>query len=490
MKLLKDILYGARIQEVVGSTHVAIESIAFDSRAVRPFGLFVAVRGTATDGHDYIGAALDRGAVAVVAERLPEARREGVTYVIVRDSGRALGPLAAAFYDHPSEQMRIVAITGTNGKTTTATLLHRLFRSLDRKAGLVGTVENRIVDEVIPATHTTPDAVQLQALLRRMADAGCRFVFMEASSHSIHQGRLLGTRLAGAVFTNITHDHLDYHGDFNSYLQAKRGLFDLLGPAAFALTNRDDAHADDLVAGTRARVSDYALTSMADYRAKVLENTLSGLHLHIDGHDLYSRLIGGFNAYNLLAVYAVARELGFEALDILTHLSLLTPPPGRFEQVPVPNGVTAVVDYAHTPDALENVLRTVSEFRTGNNRILTVVGCGGDRDRTKRPVMARTAADLSDRVFLTSDNPRSEEPEAILAEMRAGLDPVQARKCISNADRREAIRMAASVAEPGDIVVVAGKGHETYQEIAGVRHPFDDRVEVRNAFADTVNPNV
>ena len=292
-----------------------------------------------------------------------------------------------------------MAITGTNGKTTTATLLHRLFRSMDRKAGLVGTVENRIVDEVVPATHTTPDPVQLQALLRRMADAGCRYVFMEASSHSIHQGRLLGTRLAGGVFTNITHDHLDYHGDFNSYLAAKRGLFDLLGPAAFALTNRDDAHADDLVRGTKARVQDYALTSMADYRGRVLENTLSGLHLHIDGHDLYSRLIGGFNAYNLLAVYAVARELGFEALDILTHLSLLTPPPGRFEQVPAPNGITAVVDYAHTPDALENVLKTVAEFRTGTTRVLTVVGCGGDRDRTKRPVMARTAADLSDRVL-------------------------------------------------------------------------------------------
>jgi UDP-N-acetylmuramoyl-L-alanyl-D-glutamate--2,6-diaminopimelate ligase len=299
-----------------------------------------------------------------------------------------------------------------------------------------------------------------------MADAGCRYVFMEASSHSIHQGRLLGTRLTGAVFTNITHDHLDYHGDFNSYLAAKRGLFDMLGPAAFALTNRDDAHAEDLVRGTKARVQDYALTSMADYRGRVLENTLSGLHLHIDGHDLYSRLIGGFNAYNLLAVYAVARELGFDALDI-----------------------TAVVDYAHTPDALENVLKTVAEFRTGTTRVLTVVGCGGDRDRTKRPVMARTAADLSDRVFLTSDNPRSEEPEAILAEMRAGLDPVQARKCISNADRREAIRMAASVAEPGDIVVVAGKGHETYQEIKGVRYPFDDRVEVRNAFADYITPN-
>jgi UDP-N-acetylmuramoyl-L-alanyl-D-glutamate--2,6-diaminopimelate ligase len=484
MKLLKDILYGTRLVEVVGSTHIAIESIAFDSREVRPFGLFVAVPGTRVDGLQFVEAAQEAGAVAIVAEALPapELRRANVTYVQVKDATRALGAIAAAFYDHPTESLKVVAVTGTNGKTTTVTLLHQLFRSMDKKAGMLSTVENRILDRVVPATHTTPDALQMQRLFREMVDAGCRYCFMEASSHSLVQQRLAGTQLAGAVFTNITHDHLDYHGNFNAYLQAKRMLFDQLPATGFALINRDDAHADDLVAGTRGRVKDYALTAMADYRGRVVENVLSGLHLHIDGHDLYSRLIGGFNASNLLAVYAVARELGFEPLDIMTGLSLLTPPPGRFEQVAAPTGITAVVDYAHTPDALVNVLDTIATFRAGTTQVITVVGCGGDRDRTKRPVMARAAADRSDRVFLTSDNPRSEDPAAIIEEMRAGLDPIQARKCIAITDRREAIRMAASIARPGDIVLVAGKGHETYQEIAGVRYDFDDRIELRNAF--------
>ena len=482
MKLLKDILYGCRIAEVNGPTHVAVEDVAFDSRAVKPFGVFVAVPGTKVDGHDYISQAVERGAIAVVAERLPEERAEGVTYVQVNDASKALGQIAAGFFDHPSREMHVVAVTGTNGKTTTVTLLHQLFRALDRKTGLLSTVENRINDRVVPSTHTTPDAVQMQRLFRQMADAGCKFCFMEASSHSIHQHRLAGTHLAGAVFSNITHDHLDYHGTFNHYLAAKRGLFDGLSNSAFALINRDDRHADDLVLGCKGRVRDYAVSAMADYRARVVENTLQGLHLFIDGHDLYSRLIGGFNASNLLSVYAVARELGFETLEIMTALSLLKPPPGRFEQVEVGNGVTAVVDYAHTPDALENVLNTISSFRAGDTQVITVVGCGGDRDKTKRPVMARAAADLSDRVFLTSDNPRSEDPEAILADMRAGLDPIQARKAISISDRREAIRMAAAVARPGDIVLVAGKGHETYQEIQGVRHDFDDRLVVAEAF--------
>jgi UDP-N-acetylmuramoyl-L-alanyl-D-glutamate--2,6-diaminopimelate ligase len=482
MKLLKDILYGCRLREVAGPTHVAIEDVAFDSRAVKPMGLFVAVPGTRVDGFDYIPQAVERGAIAVVAERLPEERAEGVTYVEVHDATKALGQIAAAFFDYPSREMRIVAVTGTNGKTTTVTLLHQLFRALDRKTGLLSTVENRINDRVVPSTHTTPDALQMQRLFREMADAGCKYCFMEASSHSIHQHRLAGTELAGAVFSNITHDHLDYHKTFNGYLQAKRGLFDGLSSQAFALINRDDRHADDLVAGCKARVHDYAVTAMADYRARVVENTLQGLHLFIDGHDLYSRLIGGFNASNLLSVYAVARELGFETLDIMTALSLLKPPPGRFEQVNVGGDVTAVVDYAHTPDALENVLKTIASFRAGDTQVITVVGCGGDRDKTKRPVMARVAAELSDRAILTSDNPRSEDPEAILADMKAGLDPIQARKAVSIADRREAIRMAAALARPGDIVLVAGKGHETYQEIQGVRHDFDDRVVVAEAF--------
>jgi UDP-N-acetylmuramoyl-L-alanyl-D-glutamate--2,6-diaminopimelate ligase len=482
MKLLKDILYGTRILDVIGSTHTAIEHVAFDSRAVKPFGLYVAIPGVHVDGHDFIPQAIAAGAIAIVCEEMPGERKEGLVYVRVHDARKALGHIAAGFYDHPTERMQVVAITGTNGKTTTATLLHKLFRQMDRKAGLLSTVENRIVDRVVPSTHTTPDALQMQRLFREMADAGCRYVFMEASSHSIHQHRLAGTRLAGAVFTNITQDHLDYHGTFNNYIAAKRGLFTMLPADGFALVNSDDPHAEDMVHDCKARVRDFALKTMADYRARVLENGLSGLQLHLDGHDLYAKLIGHFNASNLLSIYGVARELGFEALDILTHLSLLAPPPGRFEQVESPDGVIGIVDYAHTPDAIMNVLSTITDFRTGNEQVITVIGCGGDRDKTKRPLMARAAAALSDRVILTSDNPRSESPEAIIDDMRAGLDPIALRKCMSNVNRREAIRMAVSFASaPGDIILLAGKGHETYQEINGVRHDFDDRVELRSA---------
>lgn len=485
MKLLKDILYGTRILDVIGSTHTAIEHVAFDSRAVKPFGLYVAIPGVHVDGHDFIPQATEAGAVAVVCETLPreEDRKPGLVYVRVQDARKALGHIAAGFFDHPTETLQVIAITGTNGKTTTATLLHQLFRLMDRKAGLLSTVENRIVDRVIPATHTTPDALQMQRLFREMADAGCRYVFMEASSHSIHQHRLAGTKLAGAIFTNITQDHLDYHGTFNNYIAAKRGLFTMLPAEGFALVNADDPHAEDMVHDCKGQVRDFALKTMADYRARVLENGLNGLHMHLDGHDLYAKLIGHFNASNLLCIYGVARELGFETLDVLTHLSLLSPPPGRFERVESPDGVIGIVDYAHTPDALQNVLETIADFRSGNEQVITVVGCGGDRDKTKRPLMARIAAALSDRVMLTSDNPRSEAPEAILADMREGLDPIARRKCLSNADRREAIRMATGFAtSPGDIILVAGKGHETYQEIQGIRHDFDDRVELRTAF--------
>ena len=482
MKLLSDLLYDARILEVRGTTHVAVEHIAVDSRQVQPLGLFVAIQGTVVDGHDFIDQAIASGAACVICERMPEETPEHVTVIQVKSSANALGHVSAAFHDHPSRDMKVVAVTGTNGKTTTVTLLHQLYRLLDRKAGMLGTVENRIVDRVIPATHTTPDALSLQALLREMADAGCTHVFMEASSHAIVQDRIAGTHFAGAVFTNITHDHLDYHGDFNAYIQAKKGLFDLVGVDAFALYNQDDSHGPDMVLDCKGRVKDYALTSMADYRGRVVENTLEGLQLHLNGHDLYSQLIGDFNAYNLLAVYAVAVELGMDQLDVLTHLSLLKPPAGRFERVQAPEGITAIVDYAHTPDALDNVLKTIDAFRAGETQVITVVGCGGNRDKTKRPVMARVAAQWSDRVFLTSDNPRDEEPEAIINDMRAGLDPIDAKKCIAITDRREAIRMAAQLAGEGDIVLVAGKGHETYQEIKGVRHDFDDREELLNAF--------
>ena len=485
MKLLSDLLYDARILEVRGTTHVAVEHIAIDSRQVQPLGMFVAIPGTTVDGHDYINQAIQAGAACVLCERMPEQTPDHVTVIQVKSTASALGHVASAFHNHPSHDMKVVAVTGTNGKTTTVTLLHQLYRLLDRKAGLIGTVENRIVDRVVPATHTTPDALSLQALLRDMADAGCTHVFMEASSHAIVQERITGTQLDGAVFTNITHDHLDYHGDFNNYIKAKKQLFDRLPSSAFAVLNNDDAHAEDMAADTKARVVTMAIQGVADERGRLVENQINGLVLHLDGQELYSQLVGGFNASNLLAVYVVSKMLGTDKLNALTQMSLLKPPAGRFERVPARDGITAIVDYAHTPDALNNVLKTISHVRTGGEKVITVVGCGGNRDAQKRPVMARSAADGSDRVILTSDNPRDEDPAQILRDMEAGLDPIEKRKCLSIVDRREAIRTAAALAEPGDIVLVAGKGHETYQEILGDRHPFDDRLELKEAFAPT-----
>ena len=485
MKLLSDLLYDARILEVRGTTHVAVEHIAIDSRQVQPLGLFVAIPGATVDGHDYIDQAIQAGAACVLCERMPEHTPDHVTVIQVKSTASALGHVASAFHNHPSNDMKVVAVTGTNGKTTTVTLLHQLYRLLDRKAGLIGTVENRIVDRVVPATHTTPDALSLQALLRDMADAGCTHVFMEASSHAIVQERITGTQLDGAVFTNITHDHLDYHGDFNNYIKAKKQLFDRLPSSAFAVLNNDDAHAEDMAADTKARVVTMAIQGVADERGRLVENQINGLVLHLDGQELYSQLVGGFNASNLLAVYVVSKMLGTDKLNALTQMSLLKPPAGRFERVPARDGITAIVDYAHTPDALNNVLKTISHVRTGGEKVITVVGCGGNRDAQKRPVMARSAADGSDRVILTSDNPRDEDPAQILRDMEAGLDPIEKRKCLSIVDRREAIRTAAALAEPGDIVLVAGKGHETYQEILGDRHPFDDRLELKEAFAPT-----
>ncbi len=485
MKLLSDLLYDARILEVRGTTHVAVEHIAIDSRQVQPLGMFVAIPGTTVDGHDYINQAIQAGAACVLCERMPEQTPDHVTVIQVKSTASALGHVASAFHNHPSHDMKVVAVTGTNGKTTTVTLLHQLYRLLDRKAGLIGTVENRIVDRMVPATHTTPDALSLQALLRDMADAGCTHVFMEASSHAIVQERITGTQLDGAVFTNITHDHLDYHGDFNNYIKAKKQLFDRLPSSAFAVLNNDDAHAEDMAADTKARVVTMAIQGVADERGRLVENQINGLVLHLDGQELYSQLVGGFNASNLLAVYVVSKMLGTDKLNALTQMSLLKPPAGRFERVPARDGITAIVDYAHTPDALNNVLKTISHVRTGGEKVITVVGCGGNRDAQKRPVMARSAADGSDRVILTSDNPRDEDPAQILRDMEDGLDPIEKRKCLSIVDRREAIRTAAALAEPGDIVLVAGKGHETYQEILGDRHPFDDRLELKEAFAPT-----
>lgn len=474
MKFLKDILYKCRLQQMNGSTNVAIEHIASDSREVKTFSLFIAVKGTQTDGHEYINKAIDQGAVAIVCETLPNELNENVSYVQVHDSQEALGFIASNFYDNPSDELDIIAVTGTNGKTTTVTLLYQMFRLLNVKTGLLSTVINKINDQQVTATHTTPDAISLNAMLRKMADAGCEYCFMEASSHAIHQQRIKGVSFRGAVFTNITHDHLDYHETFNEYIKAKKMLFDGLPGSAFALVNNDDLHSEVMVQNTKAKVKTMGLKTMCDYRAKVLENQFSGLHLSIDGKDLYTKLIGGFNAYNLLTVYAVAMELGQDQMDVLTNMSVLGSVEGRFQYIKSKGGITAIVDYAHTPDALKNVLSTIKEIRTGNEKVITVVGCGGDRDKTKRPDMARIGAELSDKLIITSDNPRSEDPALIIKDMKAGLDPVQAAKSFSITDRKEAIRMACDIAQNGDIILIAGKGHEKYQEINGERFPFDD----------------
>lgn len=474
MKLLKDILFRSRIQNVVGSTNVALETVTMDSRAVKPFSLFVAVSGTQVDGHVFIDKAINSGAIAIVCEKLPENLLSTVTYVQVQNSAEALGYIASNYYDNPSEKLEVVAVTGTNGKTTTATLLYELALKMGYKAGLLSTVENRIHKTVVPATHTTPDPISLNKMLAEMADAGCAYCFMEASSHALHQHRLTGVRLKGGLFTNITHDHLDYHRTFNDYIKAKKLLFDMLPSTAFALVNHDDRHSEVMLQNTKARKKTYALQSMADYKAKVLENGFGGLHLSIDNQDLYTQLIGGFNAYNVLVVYATTVELGMDKLEVLTAISTLRAPDGRFQYIKTNDGITAIVDYAHTPDALRNVLDTIKEIRTGNEQVITLVGCGGDRDKTKRPEMARIAADMSNRVILTSDNPRSENPDTIIAEMKQGLDPVMMKKTLAVTDRNEAIKLACTLAQPGDIILVAGKGHEKYQEIAGVKHPFDD----------------
>ncbi|MBK8613442.1 MAG: UDP-N-acetylmuramoyl-L-alanyl-D-glutamate--2,6-diaminopimelate ligase [Flavobacteriales bacterium] len=474
MKLLKDILYRTRIEQVVGSTNAAIERITFDSRAVVPFTAFVAVKGTRSDGHDFIPQAITQGATAIICEQLPEVLKEEVTYVRVNDAQQALAIMAANFHDQPSRALTLVGITGTNGKTSTATLLYRLYRALGFKCGLISTVEIRIGQRTISSTHTTPDAIRLNELLAEMVAEKVTHCFMEVSSHSVMQERITGLEFDVAVFTNITHDHLDYHGTFANYIKAKKRFFDQLGDEAVALVNADDANSGVMVQNTKAAKRSYAVRNMADHHARIIENQLTGLHLNIDGHDVYTRLVGEFNASNLLAVYSVATILGQAPLDVLTALSDLEPPRGRFQVVRGGGGVIGIVDYAHTPDALKNVLATIGDVCSDDERVITVVGCGGDRDRTKRPIMARLAADMSHMVVLTSDNPRSEDPAAIINEMRAGLTVVDQPKVLVNADRQEAIRMAVSMARPGDVVLVAGKGHETYQEVNGVKHPFDD----------------
>ena len=475
MATLKDILYKVSLQATAGNMEREVSQVVFDSRKVEPGCLFVAVRGTQVDGHEFVEKAIEQGASAILVEELPEDLRPGVTYLQVKDSASALGLVAANFYGNPSEKLQMVAITGTNGKTTTATLLYKLFRSLGYNTGLLSTVRNLINDQEVAATHTTPDPVQLNALLARMLAAGCSHCFMEASSHAIVQKRMSGISLAGAVFTNISHDHLDYHQTFDAYIAAKKLLFDELPKGAWALTNIDDKRGMVMLQNTKAAKHTYALKKAADYKAKLISNTLQGLELDIDHKTVWFKLIGDFNAYNLLAVYGSAMLLGEDSDQVLMQLSAMSSAPGRFEQVVSGSGIVAVVDYAHTPDALENVLKTIANFRTGAEQVITVVGCGGNRDKSKRPVMGDIASSLSDKVILTSDNPRNEEPGSILEEMQAGVSVSNMRKLLSISDRKEAIRTACMMAQPGDILLVAGKGHETYQEIKGVKYPFDDR---------------
>jgi UDP-N-acetylmuramoyl-L-alanyl-D-glutamate--2,6-diaminopimelate ligase len=481
MKILKDILYKAGIDDVIGSTNLAIEKITFDSREVEKFTLFIAVKGVHTDGHNYINQAIKQGAEAVVCEELPQELNKKITYIKVKDSKRALGIISANFYDNPSEKLTMVGVTGTNGKTTVATLLFNLFSRFGNKCGLLSTVENRIANEIIPSTHTTPDAIQLNKLLSQMVSAGVSHCFMEVSSHAIDQQRIAGLDFNLAIFTNITHDHLDYHKTFNEYIKAKKKFFDNLNENAKALINIDDKHGEVMVQNTKAKVYSYAMKTLADFHVKILENHFDGMLLSIDGQEVWTKLIGEFNAYNILAVYASAVLLGKEKMDVLTNISLLEPVEGRFQYFKTENNIAAIVDYAHTPDALQNVLETIKKIRTGNEKVITVVGCGGDRDKEKRPAMAKIASEYSDKVILTSDNPRSENPETIIDEMRTGVEPHNYKKVLSIVNRREAIKTASALATEGDIILVAGKGHEKYQEIKGEKFPFDDYEELKNA---------
>lgn len=482
MRLLSDILEGLAFTELQGAADVEITNIVFDSRKVVPGSLFVAVRGTAVDGHDYIEQAVKDGAVVVICEDLPGHTAEEADYLMVANSAVALAVLASNFYDNPSAKLKLVGVTGTNGKTTTATLLYQLFRDLGYKCGLLSTVENQINGKVIPSTHTTPDPVALNGLLDQMVNSGCDYCFMEVSSHSVAQHRVDGLTFAGGIFSNLTHDHLDYHKTFDSYLKAKKGFFDMLPKTAFALTNADDKNGNVMLQNTKATKKTYGLKNMADFKVKVLENQFGGLLLNVDGDEVWFKMVGSFNAYNLLAVYATAVLLGQEKQKVLTSLSKLQGAEGRFDYTISPSQIIGIVDYAHTPDAVQNVLTTVHDIRKGNEKVITVIGCGGDRDKTKRPVMAKTACDWSDKVIFTSDNPRSEDPAQIIRDMQAGVDPSNQRKTISIVDRREAIKTAVHLAQPGDIIVLAGKGHEKYQEINGVKNHFDDKEELLAAF--------
>ena len=474
MKQLKDILYKVHIEAVHGATDITVSKIEFDSRKIELNDVFVAIRGTLYDGHDYIEKALSLGAIAVICEEFPSVIVNGVTYIKVKDSNEALAFLAANYYESPSENIRLVGVTGTNGKTTIASLLYQLFKKAGYKVGLLSTVKIMVDEQEFKATHTTPDSLTINKYLDLMVQEGCEFCFMEVSSHGVHQKRTEGLRFEGGVFTNLSHDHLDYHNSFAEYRDVKKSFFDNLSKDAFAITNIDDKNGLVMLQNTKARKLTYALKSYADYKAQILENQLSGLLLKINDNEVWVKLIGSFNAYNLLAIYGVAVELGIEKVEALRLLSELESVSGRFQFIVSETNITAIVDYAHTPDALENVLKTIEDIRTKNEQLITVVGCGGNRDKTKRPIMANIASTLSDKAIFTSDNPRSENPETIIEEMEKGVEPQNFKKTVSILDRKQAIKAACQLANPNDIILIAGKGHETYQEINGVRTDFDD----------------
>ena len=482
MKDLQSILFGVSLREVVGSTQLQVSDIQIDSRKSTPSSVFVAIKGAQVDGHAFIATAIEKGAIVIVCEQLPTTIANGISYLVVANAQEAVAIMAHQFYNEPSTKVKLVGVTGTNGKTTVATLLFKLFSTMGYHCGLISTVQNQIGETIIPSTHTTPDAIQLNALLHKMVEAGCTHVFMECSSHAIHQHRITGLQFVGGAFTNITHDHLDYHQTFEAYLEVKKAFFDHLPSNAFALSNLDDKNGANMLLDTKAKKLTYALHAPANYKGKILENQLTGLVMLVNDVEVHCRLIGTFNAYNFLAVYGVAVQLGEPAEKVLITLSALTGAEGRFDYIISADKIIGIVDYAHTPDALENVLTTIAKLRKGDEDVITVVGCGGDRDKTKRPIMAQVACDLSTKVFLTSDNPRSEDPNDILNDMEQGLTSAAKRKYIKIVDRREAIKAAISFAKPGDIILVAGKGHEKYQDIKGVKSHFDDKEELQNLF--------
>jgi UDP-N-acetylmuramyl-tripeptide synthetase len=472
--ILKDILYKVAIESVNGSTNITIGKIEFDSRKIEKNDVFVAIRGSISDGHDYIQRAIELGAVAIVCDSFPEKLDKGVTYAQVKDTNNALAYMAANYFGDPSKDLRLVGITGTNGKTTIASLLYQLFKKAGFKVGLLSTVKILVDDTEYKTMHTTPDSITINHYLSEMVKEGVEYCFMEVSSHGIHQKRTEGLHFVGGVFTNLSHDHLDYHPTFAEYRDVKKSFFDNLPKTAFALSNIDDKNGAVLLQNTRAKKRTYALKSYADYRAQILENQLAGLLLKIGGNEVWVKLIGTFNAYNVLAIYGTAIELGLDSMETLRLLSELESVSGRFQYIVSATNVTAIVDYAHTPDALENVLKTINDIRTKNEQLITVVGCGGNRDKTKRPIMAGIASELSDKVVMTSDNPRNEDPDVIIGEMEQGVAPQNYKKVLAITDRRQAIKTACQLAQPNDIIIIAGKGHETYQEIKGIRNDFDD----------------